>query len=370
LSLFDVEKLAILATDYCLPVSEGKKIGIVGNVAVAPLTQQLYKHTLLKGGYPTLYLRPGDLDGLEELLFTYGNEKQITFVSPFARFFYSEIDAVIQVFAETNTKKLSNVPPNRLKQHAASQREIVDIRTRRLVKPGGLAIIPYPTGALAQEAEMSLFEYQEFVAKACFLDKKDPIKEWKELSRMQENVVKRLNKSKNMRFVGEDTDLRLSVEGRRWFNCDGRVNMPDGEVFTSPIENSAEGQIRFTYPGIEMGREIENIKLTFKSGEVVGTEAEKGQEFLTEIVKTDDGARRIGEIAVGTNTGIEKFTKNMLFDEKMGHCIHLALGFSPISQEIGGTNKSSIHWDLLKDMRTGEIYADNELIYEKGKLLL
>jgi aminopeptidase len=368
--LFDVEKLAILATDYCAPVSEGKKTGIVGNVAAAPLIQQLYKHILLKDGYPTLYLRPGDFDGLEELLFTYGTEKQITFVSPFTRFFYSEIDAVIQVVAETNTKRLSNIPPSRLKQRAASQREIIDIRAKRLLKPGGLALIPYPTEALAQEAEMSLFEYQDFVAKACFLHKKDPVKEWKELSKMQENVVKRLSKAKNMRFVGEDTDLRLNVEGRKWFNCDGHVNMPDGEVFTSPIENSAEGQIRFTYPGIEMGREVEDITLTFKSGEVVRAKAEKGEDFLKEIIKTDEGAKRIGEIAVGTNTGIDRFTKNMLFDEKIGHCIHLALGFAPLPQEIGGKNQSSIHWDLLKDMRTGEIYADNELVYQKGKFIL
>jgi aminopeptidase len=368
--LFDGERLAILATDYCVPVSEGKKIGIVGNAATASLIQQLYKRILLKGGHPVLYLRPRDFDGLEELLFAYGTEKQITFVSPFTRFFYSEIDAVIQIFAETNTKRLSNVPPNRLKQNAASQREIVDIRAKRLLKPGGMAIIPYPTEALAQEAEMSLFEYQDFVAKACFLDKQDPAKEWKELSTVQENIVKRLNKAKNMRFVGLDTDLRLSVEGRRWFSCDGHVNMPDGEIFTSPIENSAEGQIRFTYPGIEMGREVVDITLTFKSGEVVGARAEKGEEFLKEIIKTDEGARRIGEIAVGTNIGIDRFTKNMLFDEKMGHCIHLALGLAPIPEETGGKNQSSIHWDLLKDMRTGEIYADNELVYQKGKFVL
>lgn len=370
MSSFDAEKLAVLATGYCAPVSEGKKIGIVANIVASPLIQQLYKHILLKGGHPTLSLRPRDLDGLEELLFTHGNEKQITFVSPFTRFFYSEIDAVIQVFAETNTKRLSNIPPNKLKQNAASQREIIDIRTKRLLKPGSLAIIPYPTEALAQEAEMSLLEYQDFVAKACFLHKKDPAKEWKELSKIQENIVKRLNKTKNMRFVGEDTDLRLSAKARKWLNCDGHVNMPDGEVFTTPIENSAEGQIRFTYPGIEMGREVDNITLTFKSGKVVRARAEKAEDFLKEIIKTDEGAKRIGEIAVGTNTGIDKFTKNMLFDEKMGHCIHLALGFAPVPQETGGKNQSSIHWDLLKDMRTGEIYADDELIYQKGKFIL
>lgn len=372
MSVFDAEKLAVLATDYCVPVSEGKKVGIVGHVADAPLIQQLYKHVLLRGGHPTLFLRPKDFPGLEELLFTFGNEKQLTFASPFTKFFYSEIDMVIQIFSDTNTKRLTNVPPSKLKQHAASQREIVEIRSRRLLKPGGLTIIPYPAEALAQEAEMSLFEYEEFVEKACFLDKKDPVKEWKDLSRMQEKAVKRLDRAKNMRFVGEDTDLRLSVEGRRWFNCDGHVNMPDGEVFTSPVENSAEGQIRFTYPAIyhEMSREVDNITLTFKKGKVVKAKAEKGEDFLKEIIKTDAGASRIGEIAVGTNVGIDRFTKNMLFDEKMGHCIHLALGLAPLAQVTGGKNQSSIHWDLLKDMRTGKIYADDELIYQKGKFTL
>jgi len=369
LSSFDVEKLAMLATEYCAPVTEGKKIGIVGNVVATPLIQQLYKHILLKGGYPILYLRPRDIDGLEELFFTYSNERQLTFTSPFARFFYSEIDAIIQIFADTNVKRLSNVPPDILKKNAASQREIIEIRARRLLKPGGLAIIPYPTEAFAQEAAMSLFEYQDFVTKACFLDKKDPVEEWKSLSKMQENVVKRLNRAKNMRFVGKDTDLRLDVEGRKWFSCDGHVNMPDGEIFTCPVENSAQGQIRFTYPGIyhEMGREVVDITLTFKNGEAVKAEAEKGEDFLKEILRTDEGAKRIGEIAIGTNNGIDKFTKNILFDEKMGHCMHLALGFAPIPQETGGKNQSSIHWDLLKDMRTGEIYADKEIVYEKGK---
>jgi aminopeptidase len=233
-----------------------------------------------------------------------------------------------------------------------------------------LAIIPYPTEALAQEAEMSLFEYQDFVEKACFLHKKNPVEEWKELSKTQEKIVNQLNKTKKMRFIGEDTDLKLNVEGRKWINCDGHINMPDGEVFTTPVENSAEGQIRFTYPGIYLGREAEDITLSFKKGKVIKAKAEKGEDFLKEIIKADEGAKRIGEIAVGTNTSINRFTKNMLFDEKMGHCIHLALGMAPVAQETGGKNHSSIHWDILKDMRTGEIYADNERIYQKGKFTL
>jgi aminopeptidase len=369
LALFDAEKLAILATEYCAPVSEGKKVGIVGNVVALPLIQQLYKHILLKRGHPTLFLRPRDVEGLEELLFTYGKEKQITFVSPFDKFFYSEIDIVMHIFAETNTKRLSTVPPKKLKLNIASQREINEIRAKRLLKPGGMAIIPYPTEAFAQEAEMSLLEYQDFVAKACFLQKKDPVREWKQMGKLQSNVAKKLNQTRKMRFIGEDTDLKITVHNRRWCNCDGHVNMPDGEIFTTPVESSAEGKIRFTYPGIYQGRGVDNIALTFKKGMVVKAEAEKGEDFLKEVIKSDEGARRIGEISVGMNTGIDRFTKNMLFDEKMGHCIHLALGYAPVPEETGGKNQSSIHWDLLKDMKTGEIYADNELIYQKGKFI-
>ena len=362
--MFDVEKLAILTTEYCLPVSEDQKIGIRGHAVATPLIQQLCKHILLRGGHPIPRIA---VDGLAELLFTYGKKKQTTFVSPFERFFMERIDGIINIHAETNLKRLSGVPPEKIKQRMASQGEIVELFMKH-VKPGSLTIIPYPTEAFAQEAEMSLFEYQDFVAKACFLDKKDPVEEWRKLSIKQERIVRKLNKVKRMRFVGDDTDLRLEVEGRKWINSDGHVNMPSGEVFTGPIENSAHGQIRFTYPGIYMGREIEDITLVFKNGKVTQARAEKGEELLKELLKTDAGAKRIGEIAIGTNKGITRFTKNMLFDEKMGYCIHLALGRSIAIS--GGKNQSSIHWDILKDMKNGEIYADGELIYEDGEFTI
>ncbi len=362
--MFDVEKLAILATEYCLPVSEDKKIGIIGHTVATPLIQQLYKHILLKGGHPVTHII---VDGLAELLYMYGSKKQITHVSPFVKFFMKEVNGIINIHAETNLKRLSGVSPAKIKQRTSSQREIIDIYMKH-VKPGGLAIIPYPTEAFAQEAEMSLFEYQDFVGKACFLHKKDPVEEWRKLSKKQKRITRKLNKIKKMRFVGEDTDLKLKVESRKWINSDGHVNMPSGEVFTGPIENSAQGQIRFTYPGIYMGREIEDITLLFKNGKVTRAKAEKGEELLKELLKTDAGAKRIGEIAIGTNKGITRFTKNMLFDEKMGYCMHLALGRSiPMS---GGKNQSSIHWDLLKDMKHGEIYADGELIYKNGEFTI
>jgi len=336
----------------------------VGNVVSTPLIQQLYKHVLLRGGHPVIR---SEIDGLAELLLAHGSEEQVTFLSPFDKFFMAEIDGIISIFADTNVKKLSGVPPEKIKKRMASQREISELYAKH-VKVGGLAIIPYPTLSFAQEAEMSLFEYEDFVAKACFLDKSNPTKEWKKLSKMQEGAVQRLNKARNMRFIGEDTDLRMSVEGRTWINCDGHINMPDGEIFTGPIENSTQGQIRFTYPGIYAGREIADITLTFKNGRVVKAKAEKSEELLRELLKTDAGAKRIGEISIGTNTGITRFTKNMLFDEKMGYCMHMALGRSIAMS--GGKNQSSIHWDILKDMKKGEIYADKELVYEKGHFII
>lgn len=362
-----MEKLAIVVTKYCVSISDGKKIGIHGHAVAAPLFQQLYKHIILRGGHPVPQVK---LDGFDEFLLRYGNQKQITHVSPFSEFFISKVDALINILAETNTRRLSTISPKKLKQRAASQRKIKEIYAERLLKPGTCTIIPYPTQALAQEAEMSLSEYQDFVATACFLEAKDPVEKWKQLSKMQGTVIQQLSKSRSMHFLGEDTDLKLNVEGRNWVNCDGHVNMPDGEIFTCPIENSAQGKIRFTYPGIFMGREVDDITLTFQDGKAVKAEAEKGEDFLKEILKTDKGAKIIGEIAIGTNTGITKFTKNMLFDEKMGHCIHLALGLSPFTAKTGGKNRSSIHWDLLKDMQNGEIYADDELVYKNGKFTL
>ncbi len=367
--MFDVEKLARLATEYCISVSDGKKIRIDGNVLATPLIEHLYKHILLKGGHPLPNLRSGEFD---ELLFTYGSKKQIAFVSSSDKVLFNEVDALIEILAESNTKRLSRIDTVKLKMRMTSRREITDILVKRLLKTGTYLVLPYPTQAFAQDAEMGLLEYEDFVEKACFLDKNDPVKEWRRISIMQDKVVRGLGKVKTLRFVGEDTDLSLCVEGRTWINCNGHGNMPDGEIFTCPIETSAQGQIRFTYPGIyaRIGREVENVVLNFENGKVVKTEAEKGAEFLREILKTDKGARRIGEIAFGTNTGITKFTKNMLFDEKMGHCIHLALGFSSDPEETGGKNQSSIHWDLLKDMRTGDVYADDEIVYEKGKFLI
>jgi aminopeptidase len=215
---------------------------------------------------------------------------------------------------------------------------------------------------------MSLEEYEDFVYQSCLVDKESPVAEWKKIHEEQEAICLFLNQTGKMRILGEDTDLTFSVRDRKWINCSGKENMPDGEVFTSPLEDSVNGTIRFTFPGIFVGREVEDIKLTFKKGKVVEASALRGDEFLQQILKIE-GADRIGEAAFGTNYAISRFTKNMLFDEKIGGTIHFALGDS--YPESGGTNKSSIHWDILKDMnKDGEICADGKLFYKNGRFLI
>lgn len=215
---------------------------------------------------------------------------------------------------------------------------------------------------------MSLEEYEDFVFSSCLLDEEDPVMEWKKIYKHQEKICQFLNRVSKIHILGEDTDLLLNVKGRKWINCSGKLNMPDGEVYTGPVENLANGTVRFTYPVIVAGREVEDITLTFKDGKVIKATAVKGDELLQQMLKIE-GADRIGEVAIGTNYDITQFTKNMLFDEKMGGTIHVALGAS--IPESGGLNKSAIHWDILKDMKKeGEIYADKKLFYKNGKFLI
>jgi aminopeptidase len=252
----------------------------------------------------------------------------------------------------------------------ASRVDIVELRMKREAEGKfRWTGLPYPGRAEAQEAEMALEEYEDFVYGGCLVDGDDPVSEWKKVREEQQRLCDYLNKAKKIRLVGEDTDLTYSVDGRKWINCCGEKNMPDGEVFTAPVENSVDGAVRFTFPGLFYGKEIEDIRLAFEDGRVVRASAAKGDDLLQQILKIE-GADRLGEAAFGTNYGISKFTKNMLFDEKMGGTVHMALGFNPIP-ETGGLNKSTVHWDILKDMRKdSEIYADDELIYKDGKFTI
>lgn len=321
---------------------------------------------LKAGGHPLLIPQ---LEGEDELFFKHADDDQLGYFDDIYITMAKQFDGLIQIFADYNRKKLNLVDPKKLSRNrsAAKRYEMLKIFNEREVK-GELnwVIIPYPCQSYAQEAGMDLFSYSDFVERALFLDKENPVQEWKTLNKNQEKNVAYLNKVKNLKVLGEDTDLTLSVDGRIWDNCSGQNNLPDGEVYTGPIEGSVNGHIRFTYPGIYLDQEIENICLEFKDGKVIKGTADKGEELLQEILKIRN-ANKLGEFAIGTNYGITRFTKNMLFDEKIGGTIHCALGRG--IPKTGSKNFSVIHWDILKDMKVpgSKIIADGTLIYEEGK---
>jgi aminopeptidase len=360
-----IEKLAKLCVHYSVDVKPKELVLIQGSEQAFPLINEIYKECLLSDAYPTI------LANLETqyTFYKYAKEHQLKFVSPIQKFTFENIDVRISIFCEPSPKELSTVNPAKIRTKMASGKELTEIFYKRVAE-GKLRWtgLPYPISAQAQEAGMALSEYEDFVYSSCLVDKKEPIKEWKEIRQQQERTCEFLNQAEEIRVVGEETDLTFDVKGRKWINCAGKENMPDGEVFTGPIENSADGTIRFTFPAIFSGREIEDIKLTFKDGRVVKASAAKGDDFLQQALKIE-GADRLGETAIGTNYGITRFTKNMLFDEKMGGTVHMALGNS--YRESGGKNRSAIHWDILKDMKKdGEIHADGKLFYKDGKFLI
>jgi len=360
-----IEKLAKLCVHYCVEVKPKEKVVIEGSIPSLPLMRELYKECVLCEAYPQIMPNLEVLD----FFFKHAKEHQLEFVSPLARFMVENVDVHIHIFCESNPKYLSNTDPGKMAKYVSARKELNDIFYRRAaekkIRWNGL---PYPINAHAQEALMSLEEYEDFVYSSCLVDRKDPISEWKKVGRQQQKICDFLKDVDLVHVVGQDTDLKFSVRGRTWMNGCGKVNMPDGEVFTGPVENSVNGKIRFTYPGIYQSREVEDISLTFKDGEVVEAKAAKGDELLQQLIRVE-GANHIGEVAIGTNYGISKFTKNMLFDEKMGGTIHFALGSS--YPESGGLNQSPLHWDILKDMKKdGEIYADGNLIYKNGKFII
>ena len=362
-----IERMAQTLVDYCTRVKEDDKVWIRSTTLGTPLVEAVYKACIIRGAHPEVILRT---DNMENLFYQHAQDHQLEYTSPFTKYFVEHADVMMTILADFNLKRLTTVDPQKVVKRSKAE-HIINATASKRAYEGALQWIltVYPTQAMAQEASMSFLEYQDFVYSACFADRSNPRAEWQKLSLTGRKIAYFLNKKTMLHIVGEDTDLRLKILGRRWINADGHRNFPSGEVFTSPIEDSAEGTIRFTYPGIHRGKEVAGIVLTFEKGNVVKASADKGDDLLQEMLNTDEGAKRIGEVALGTNYGITRFTKNILFDEKIGGTIHVALGRSILGTR--GRNNSAIHWDLVKDMRAeGRIYADGELFYENGTFLI
>ena len=362
-----IEKYSDVLVNYCLGVKPEESVIIGGNTITEPLIKAVYKQVMKAGGHPMIL---ANIAGQDEIFYKNASEEQLKYQSPIHKFMIENVDNRISILGNFNTRENSNVDPKKMSIRSRANQELNKIFMERAGK-GELAwnVCQYPTHADAQEAGMSLDEYADFVFKSCHLDKDDPVKYWKEFGSELERISSILEEKEELHIVSEDTDIRCKVKGRKWTADKGKENYPGGEVFTGPIEDTVEGKIRFSFPGIFQGKEIKDIRLKFEKGKVVEASAAKGEDLLKTLLDTDEGARYVGEVAVGCNKGITKVTRNMFFDEKIGGTVHLAIGRS--YPETGGQNESTIHWDMLCDMKNGgQIFADDELIYEDGEFII
>jgi aminopeptidase len=355
--VIDADAHAALICDWCLEVEDGQQVLVTTTTLAAEPARALHGALLRRGAWPLLRLAPA---GVEAGFYANAGPAQLDGVAPAELAFVREIDAFVGIQAPLNTRALTDVDPALI---ARVQRAQQAVREARLAKRWVGTI--WPTPALAQEAAMSEHDYAAFVQRALFLDCEDPVAAWRELSARQAELVKRLSVAREVRIQSEGTDLRLDVSGRTWINSDGRRNMPSGEVFTGPHETSASGTIRFDVPSLRDAATVAGIEVVFAEGRVVAARAEVGDEHLQAALAIDDGARFLGELGIGTNTGIDRATGSTLLDEKIAGTIHLALGRS--YPETGGVNVSALHWDLICDLRSGgQVSVDNETLIRDG----
>jgi len=353
----DTERFAALLCDYCLDVQPGWQVLVRSTTLAAPLLRALHAAILARDAWPLLRT---ELPGVEEDFHALALDRHLDSFGSIAEAEAAQADAFLAIQAPFNTRALADADPAALARMARSRAPLTELRMQKRWC-GTL----WPTPAGAQQAGMSDEAFSTFVHRALFLDREDPATAWRELGAFQARLIERLSSARELRIEAEGTDLTLRVDERTWANSDGRRNMPSGEVFTGPIEDSANGTIRFTVPSSPRGVAVEDVELTFRDGEVVAARAARGDDYLQRTLATDPGARRLGEIGIGTNRGIDRPIGAILFDEKIGGTVHLALGRS--YPETGGVNESAVHWDLICDLREGgRLMADGEVVQEGG----
>lgn len=362
-----LEKLAKVILDYSLKVKREDILLVNSSYLAEPFLLEVYKGALERGAHPFLKV---SLPDASFYYYRFANEHQLKYIPPWTKTEVETATCFLNVIASKNARALRNADPEKMRMASIAARELQDVFLERETK-GELrwCVTLYPTDAEAQEADMALPEFEEFVISAGHLDEEDPVCYWGNVKGKQQKIVSFLESKSEIRVVADGTDLTVNVGGRKWINASGENNFPDGEVFTSPIENGVNGRIKFNMPQYYMGKEANGVYLEFKEGKLIKVKAERNQEFVEKILESDEGAKRLGEFAFGTNYGIKNLTKNILFDEKIGGTIHLALGRG--FPETGGTNKSVVHWDMILDLRKGgEVFADGELVYKDGDFVL
>ena len=359
-----VDALARVLVRYSTGVGDGETCVIQGPTAAEPLIGAVYEEVLDAGGQPVVAM---SFEGQQSTYFTRASDAQLEWVSPVSRWVAEESDCQIAIGATTNTRELSGVPPERQTARQAATKQLMEKVMQRSAQGSHRWVYTlFPTDAYASDAEMSLPDFEDFYFRACLADRDDPVEAWHRQSEETERLCDWIQGREEVRVEGPGTDVRLGITGRTFIAADGRHNMPDGEFFTGPIEDSVEGEVSFHLPAMIAGREVAGVRLRFESGNVVDASAERGEPFLHEMLDTDDGARRLGELGIGTNYGIDRGTRDVLLDEKIGGTVHLAIGKS--YPETGGTNESAIHCDLVCDLRDGgRITVDGDVLQQDGR---
>ena len=347
-----VSKAADILVNYSTKIRKGEYVQIIAEPSAQDLALEVYKLVLIKGAYPVMKL---SLPGQSYIYYKNASDEQLKKFPDVSYYELKKTDAVIYIGAPSNTKELSTIDPKKISARQSILKKYTDYR----VEKTKWILFDYPTDAYAQDAEMSLEEFKDFVFRATNVD-------WQKESKKQDKLKSILDKGKDVHIIGKDTDIKFSISGKKAVKCDGKHNMPDGEVYTEPVKHSVNGHIYYEFPAVHGGREVSGIRLEFKNGKVVKATPDKNQDFLIKMLDTDSGSRYIGEFGVGVNYNIDRFIKNTLFDEKIGGTIHLALGRG--YKDTGGENVSAIHWDMIKDLRKqGEVYIDGKLIEKNGK---
>lgn len=364
-----IEKLALIIVEHSLRV-EPKQYVHIGcwpfSPRALPYIQAITRAVLHAGAFPLIDLEPEFFD---TMLLKEGNDDQLAFIDPRLMMMAREWERSVVLICEENPRRNSGIDPERQAFRNRHYKEFHDVSLKRTADGDFRWVLTnIPTPGYAQEAEMSLEDFEDFFFHATFADTEDPIGAWQEVFEQQEALVARLAGKKMIEVRDENIDLKFSIEDRPFINCYGDANLPDGEIFTSPVEDSVEGWVRFSYPAIFNGRELSGVELRFEKGRVVGATAEKNQEYLDAMLDMDEGARTLGEFAIGTNKNIKRFIKNITFDEKLHGTIHMALGFG--YPESGSVNDSALHCDMICDMKNGgQILVDGELFYDSGEFV-
>jgi len=362
-----VERLAKILVGYSTEVKEGEVVSIDGESAAEPLLLAVYEEVLKAGANPILNV---SLDGQAVAYYRHASDAQLDWVSPVSEWLLENVDVRIAIGATTNTRELSAVPPERQTRRQAATGELLARALDRSARGEfRWCYTLFPTNAYAAEAEMSLVDYEDFYYGACLATDGDPLTAWQKASEETHRLAEWIDGHEEVRVTAPGTDITLGIAGRKFIPCDGRHNMPDGEFFTGPVEDSVEGEVSFHLPASIGGREVAGVRLRFEAGKVVDASAERGEEFLVELLDTDPGARRLGELGIGTNYAIDRGTREVLLDEKLGGTVHMAVGRS--YPESGGENESAVHTDLVCDLRLGgRIEVDGTVMQEDGKFVV